>query len=678
MAVGDWFDLSTSTGGSLVERWDGSSWSMGPDPQPGVSLNGLSCTGEDACMAVGSVYQDGDYVAGAERWDGTSWSLETPVSMSGTNADFLTAVSCRSAENCVAVGSAQDQELNVTSVPISESWDGTSWTLHTAPMPQGADYATFRGVSCPSAEQCAAAGSTPDEGLVEGWDGMSWSLQVAPTSVTGAGVSCASSRACMMVGPGNANLGGPLGAEAWDGSSWTSQTLPMPSGTTTGQLDAVSCTAADECMAVGAFGDGDWFALIERYSDSPASDLPIILVPPSVIGTTREGQTLSEVDDSWSNEPTDYTYQWEDCDASGDGCQAIPGATAQTYALTGSDLGYTIRIQEIAHNGAGTGAPATSAAAGPVAPGAPSVTDEGMASSTSSSAVLDATINPHDSAVTECAVQWGLDTSYSQGLPVPCSPQPGSGSDPVTVTAELTGLDPGTEYHYRFVAENSVDRTYGLDATFTTQTAPPPPTPSAPTVENGAASNITPSSAKLAGTVDPNNSPVTDCELQWGSTDEYLGGIARCDTPPGSGSDPVAVSASVSGLSPGTTYHYRFVAENAIDRTYGPDRTFETSRAAVGGVRCERAFEWTIRHVAGHLRYRATDHGLAVMAGSRMLIRLAHNHLTAGRHQRSLPTAVRITHAHPHQLTLQSRDGKVRIAVLLTRGRAVITGYTCS
>jgi hypothetical protein len=45
---------------------------------------------------------------------------------------------------------------------------------------------------------------------------------------------------------------------------------------------------------------------------------------------------------------------------------------------------------------------------------------------------------------------------------------------------------------------------------------------------------------------------------------------------------PVGVSQEISGLQPGTTYHYRVVAENAEGTTGGPDRTFTTPRSGQG------------------------------------------------------------------------------------------------
>src|SRR5438270_12724187 len=76
---------------------------------------------------------------------------------------------------------------------------------------------------------------------------------------------------------------------------------------------------------------------------------------------------LTEIHGAWLYEPTDYSYQWRRCDGAGNNCVAIPGATSQTDALTPSDVGSTIRVQETASNTTGESEPATSAPTAPVA-----------------------------------------------------------------------------------------------------------------------------------------------------------------------------------------------------------------------------------------------------------------------------------------------------------------------
>ena len=65
---------------------------------------------------------------------------------------------------------------------------------------------------------------------------------------------------------------------------------------------------------------------------------------------------------------------------------------------------------------------------------------------------------------------YGETTDYGQT--VEAEPATATGTDDTAVTAVLSDLKSGTEYHYRVVAENSAGTTRGEDMTFTTESAP--------------------------------------------------------------------------------------------------------------------------------------------------------------------------------------------------------------
>src|SRR5204863_30615 len=71
---------------------------------------------------------------------------------------------------------------------------------------------------------------------------------------------------------------------------------------------------------------------------------PASTAPPSITGSAAQGSRLTEHHGTWTNSPTGFGYRWEDCDAAGNGCTAIPGATGQTYVLAARDAGHTIRL----------------------------------------------------------------------------------------------------------------------------------------------------------------------------------------------------------------------------------------------------------------------------------------------------------------------------------------------
>jgi hypothetical protein len=103
-----------------------------------------------------------------------------------------------------------------------------------------------------------------------------------------------------------------------------------------------------------------------------------------------------------------------------------------------------------------------------------------------------------------------------------------------------------------------------------------PATP--PTVASAAATAVTSTQATLNGSVNPNGSPISSCRFEWGTTTAY-GQIAPCGASPGAGGEPVAVSATITGLSPSTTYHFRLVATSAGGTIEGADEQLLTSAA---------------------------------------------------------------------------------------------------
>ena len=135
--------------------------------------------------------------------------------------------------------------------------------------------------------------------------------------------------------------------------------------------------ASGQTYVLAARDLGARVLVVERASNSggltttPAASQPTAVVvppapvssaPPTISGSAVVGQTLSESHGSWSNNPTSYAYQWEDCDAAGANCTPIAGASTATYQVAPSDLGETIVVAEAASNAGGAGAAANSTA----------------------------------------------------------------------------------------------------------------------------------------------------------------------------------------------------------------------------------------------------------------------------------------------------------------------------
>jgi hypothetical protein len=101
----------------------------------------------------------------------------------------------------------------------------------------------------------------------------------------------------------------------------------------------------------------------------------------------------------------------------------------------------------------------------------------------------------------------------------------------------------------------------------------------APTATTGGVTAITPSTATLRGSIDPNGT-ATNYLFQYGTTKLYGGTTPT--TGAGNGNKAVKVSAAISGLAPATTYHYRLVALRGTKVYSGADKTFRTHRQPLG------------------------------------------------------------------------------------------------
>jgi hypothetical protein len=88
-------------------------------------------------------------------------------------------------------------------------------------------------------------------------------------------------------------------------------------------------------------------------SSSPPPLAPTNSSPPTISGMAVEGSVLSAGKGTWTGSPTSYAYQWERCEAAGEGCAGIAGATGNTYKLTASDVDHTVRVVVVASNAAG-------------------------------------------------------------------------------------------------------------------------------------------------------------------------------------------------------------------------------------------------------------------------------------------------------------------------------------
>jgi len=143
----------------------------------------------------------------------------------------------------------------------------------------------------------------------------------------------------------------------------------------------------------------------------------------------------------------------------------------------------------------------------------------------------------------------------------------GSGKGNVSVSVTATGLVAGV-YHFRLVASSPAGTTYGSDLTF--GSAGPP------VVLTGSAQGASTSGATLTGSVNPQGNGTT-WWFEYGLTASY--GSKTAAKSAGSGTAATGVSAAITKLTAGTSYHYRLVAQSSAGTTHGSDVTFDTIAA---------------------------------------------------------------------------------------------------
>ena len=256
----------------------------------------------------------------------------------------------------------------------------------------------------------------------------------------------------------------------------------------------------------------------------------------------------------WSTEPSPTT----------ENSKTIEGEESETFTsnISGLNGATEYYVRAYATNSAGTGyGPAISFTTLGEAPAPVNLETTDI---DTSSVTLNGTVNANHLS-TDVSFEYGTTTGYGQS--VAATPGFVTGNTSVSISANVTGLKPGTAYHFRIKAENSLGITYSSDAVFTTLGQ-------VPSVSNDEVTVISSSGAVLNGTVNPNllSSIVT---FEYGTTASYGSSVAAAEGTI-SGSALKKISARLSGLNQGTAYHYRIKAENSAGISYSDDGIFIT------------------------------------------------------------------------------------------------------
>ena len=303
----------------LLDTLSNGSWSATPAPQPSDAgndasdtqntvLGGVVCPSPSACDAVGS-YTDtnGHNHALIDTLNGSTWTATSGPEPAGTTFSQLGAISCPTANFCVAVGQAEDtnnHEWGLINTFSSGSWAG-GYAPEPVGVPETNQYAFLWEVSCPTPGSCLVPGEYENSSgyyLAEALtlSGGSWSAIDAPLpsdqSSThdsyGRTVACYSPVACVLGGQYHNAANHTLGfLDTWTGAQgyWLDATdggiFTYPNNTFYGSTGSIKLNKPMVGMDPTPDGQGYWLV---------ASDGGIFTYGDAQFHGSRGGQPLNK------------------------------------------------------------------------------------------------------------------------------------------------------------------------------------------------------------------------------------------------------------------------------------------------------------------------------------------------------------------------------------------------
>jgi len=217
-------------------------------------------------------------------------------------------------------------------------------------------------------------------------------------------------------------------------------------------------------------------------------------------------------------------------------------------------------------------------------PGTPTVSAEASTNLEPTTATLHAAINPEGTA-THYHFQYVDKEAFDhndEGFSSPSTKEtssvalPGTGFNAESVQVAISGLTPGTVYHFRAVAEshcNELDLSEmctGRGPDETLETLPPV------SVRELTTQTVGPELVKLKAQLNPNGSTMT-YTFRYGKDTSYTDGTSHGEL--AVGNEFAEVTATFAGLEPNTTYHYQLTAENEDGKVESADQIFTTEHS---------------------------------------------------------------------------------------------------
>lgn len=287
---------------------------------PPVSVSGgllddVSTSSATDAWTVGVQYEDANTIIDtlAQHWNGQNWTVVSTPSPHN-NVDVLSAVADISLTNAWAVGYGEGS--NGFSQALIEHFNGTSWSVVTAPADTGNLDESLSAIAAVSASDVWAAGSHFDAtlggttSLFEHWNGTAWSIVTAPSTVILNGIEhvvssitslAASSSNDVWASTGSGGVSDPTVFEHWDGTQWNLVQAPGVSNASV-TISGLAAGSATNAWAVGTSRNSARHAptlpLIEHWNGTAWSIVPGPTL--SAFSDFLSGVTVLSATDAWA------------------------------------------------------------------------------------------------------------------------------------------------------------------------------------------------------------------------------------------------------------------------------------------------------------------------------------------------------------------------------------------
>jgi hypothetical protein len=261
---------------TLIERWNGTGWSIVPSPNVGFFSNRLTAV---AAFAANDVWAVGYYSTAANQrqtlalhWDGALWSVAATPNVTAAN-NYLNGVTVAGGDvwavgySVIDVNPAQTLILRRT---------GGVWSIVASPNP-GSLGNNLSGRAAPAAGYVWAVGSA-DSGagpqtLIVHWNGTAWGAVASPNVSADPnilyGVTALAANNAWAVGTVNQAL---TLIQHWDGTQWSIVAGPNP-GSLNNFLYSVDAASANDIWAVG-YSSSPYQALITHWNGTAWNTVP--------------------------------------------------------------------------------------------------------------------------------------------------------------------------------------------------------------------------------------------------------------------------------------------------------------------------------------------------------------------------------------------------------------------